>query len=43
MRGNTEEVILPFEISEVLLSNYNHTYEKKITLEPYEAFVAVIK
>ena len=43
MRGNTEEVVLPFEISEVLLSNYNHTYENKITLEPYEAFVAVIK
>ena len=43
MRGNTEEVVLPFEISEVLLSNYNRTYENKITLEPYEAFVAVIK
>ena len=43
MRGNTEEIELPFEIVKTLLSNYDKEYTNKITLEPYEALVLEIK
>ena len=43
MRGNTEEIELPFEIVKTLLSNYDKEYTNKIILEPYEALVLEIK
>ena len=44
MRGNTEEIELPFEITRTLLSNYDKEYvNNKIVLEPYEALVLEIK
>ena len=43
MRGNVEEITLPFEIKKTLLSNYKKEYKSSnITLEPYEAFVVEI-
>ena len=43
MRGNVEEITLPFEIKKTLLSNYKKEYnDSKIILEPYEAFVVEI-
>ena len=44
MRGNTEEIELPFEITKTLLSNYDKEYNNNIIiLEPYEALVVEIK
>ena len=44
MRGNVENITLPFEIEKTLLSNYNKQYvDNNITLNPYESFVLEIK
>ena len=43
MRGNKEEITLPFEVVKTLLSNYDKEYTNKIVLEPYEALVLEIK
>ena len=38
-----EEIALPFNIKETLISNYNKEYKNSsLTLEPYEAFVVII-
>ena len=44
MRGNNENVVIPFNIKKTLISNYDKEYnDKSIMLEPYEAFVVEIE
>ena len=44
MRGNEENVTLPYEIVKTLLSNYNTQYtSNELTLRPYEALVLEVK
>ena len=38
-----EKIQLPFELDKTLLSNYNNEYSSDLELNPYEAFVAVVK
>jgi hypothetical protein len=44
MRGNEENVTLPYEIVKTLLSNYNTQYtSNELTLRPYETLVLEVK
>ena len=41
MKEEVKEINLPFEVNNVLLSNYNKTYNKtnKLILQPFETLV----